>query len=51
MAKVTKPQISGKEATYVALEAQKYGPIHISASDNSAQGSDTCQVMRMFQYP
>jgi hypothetical protein len=51
MAKVTKPQISGKEATYVALEAQKYGPIQISASDNSDQGSDTGQAIAQVPVP
>jgi hypothetical protein len=51
MAKVTKPQISGKEATYVALEAQKYGPVHISALDNSAQGSDTGQAIAQVPVP
>jgi hypothetical protein len=25
-----KPRISGKEATYVALEAEKYGPVQIA---------------------
>jgi hypothetical protein len=31
MAKVTKPQISGKGATYVPLEAEKYGPIPLAS--------------------
>jgi len=33
-----KSRISGKEATYLAMEAAKYPPVRISAADNSAQG-------------
>jgi hypothetical protein len=32
-----KSRISGKEATYLAMEAAKYPPVRISAADNSAQ--------------
>jgi hypothetical protein len=35
-----KPRILGKEATYVALEAEKYGPVRIRAADDSAPGSN-----------
>jgi hypothetical protein len=35
-----KPRISGKDATNVAMEAEKYGPVHIGASDSSASSSD-----------
>ena len=43
--KVNKSQISGKDATEVALEAQKYGPLHIDASDNSVPNSETSPTM------
>jgi hypothetical protein len=51
MAKVTKSLISGKEATHVALEAQKYGPLHIGASDNSVPSSETTQTMAKLPVP
>jgi hypothetical protein len=37
-------RISGKEATHIAMEAMKYPPVHISESDNSADGSDEAEV-------
>ena len=39
-----KPRISGKDATNVAMEAEKYGPIQIGPSDSSAP-CDTDQVV------
>src|SRR5262245_55532980 len=33
--KTEKPRISGKEATHVAMEAEKYGPVRICATDDS----------------
>jgi hypothetical protein len=33
--KVKKPRISGKEATHVAIEAQKFGPIQIRESGDA----------------
>jgi hypothetical protein len=39
-----KSRISGKEATYVAMDAAKYPPVNISESDNSADGSDEAEV-------
>jgi hypothetical protein len=44
MTKAKKSRISGKEATDVALEAAKYGPVHIGASDNSTPGPATAQT-------
>src|SRR6476660_9858143 len=38
--KPEKPRISGKEATHVAMEAQKYGPVRIGATDDSTPNSD-----------
>src|SRR6478672_5656893 len=38
--KTEKPRISGKEATHVAMEAQKYGPVRIGATDDSTPNSD-----------
>jgi hypothetical protein len=35
-----KPRISGKDATNVAMEAEKYGPVRITASDSSALSSN-----------
>ena len=40
-----KPRISGKDATNVAMEAEKYGPVQIGPSDSSAPSSDTDQVV------
>jgi hypothetical protein len=40
-----KPRISGKDATSVAMEAEKYGPVQIGPSDGSAPSSDTDQVV------
>ena len=40
-----KPRISGKDATNVAMEAEKYGPVQIGPSDGSAPSSDTDQVV------
>jgi hypothetical protein len=51
MAKETKSRISGKEATHVALEAQKYGPLHIGASDNLVPSSETTQTMAKLPIP
>jgi hypothetical protein len=45
--KAKKPRISGKDATYVAIEAQKYAPVQIRESDNSTptnEGKDGPQV-------
>jgi hypothetical protein len=44
MAKNEKSSISGKEAAYIAMEAMKYPPVHISEADNSAQGSNEVEV-------
>ena len=51
MGKEPKSRISGKEATNVAVEAQKYGPIRIDASDNSAQSSDAGQAIVQVPIP
>jgi len=40
----TKSRISGKEATYVALAANKYPPVKIGALDNSEQSSEATQT-------
>jgi hypothetical protein len=45
MAKDKKPRISGKDGAYVALDAAKYPPVHIGASDKSAEGSDEGEVL------
>ena len=46
--KTEKPRISGKEATHVAMEAEKYGPVQIGAADdsmpNSNEPADKAQV-------
>jgi hypothetical protein len=47
VAKDEKSRISGKEATYVALHAAKYPPVHISEADNSADGSDGAAVEKL----
>jgi hypothetical protein len=43
-----KPRISGKDATYAAMEAEKYGPIRIRAADdtksNPNEPADMAQV-------
>jgi len=36
MDKVTKPRISGKQATYVALAAVKYPPVRVGAAEDSS---------------
>ena len=41
----------GKEATYVALDAGKYPPVHISEVDSSADGSDGAAVMEKLPAP
>jgi hypothetical protein len=51
MTKETKTRISGKDATQVALEAQKYGPLHIDGSDNSVPNSETTQTMAKLPVP
>jgi hypothetical protein len=51
MVKDEKSRISAKEATYVALDATKYPPVHISESDNSADGSDEAEVTRGLPTP
>jgi hypothetical protein len=38
--KTEKPRISGKEATHVAMEAEKYGPVLIGAADDSTPNPD-----------
>ncbi len=35
MAKMTKPRISGKDASYIALAAEKYPPVEIEPADTS----------------
>jgi hypothetical protein len=40
----TKSRISGKEATYVAMAANKYPPVKIGAPDNSEQSSEATQT-------
>ena len=35
-----KPRISGKEATQVAMEAEKYGPVRICATDDSTPNAN-----------
>ena len=47
--KAEKPRISGKEATYVAMEAEKYGPVQILAPDDSPPNSH--QLADMAQVP
>jgi hypothetical protein len=37
MAKTTKPRISGKDASYIALAAEKYPPVQIMDSENSSE--------------
>jgi hypothetical protein len=39
-----KPRISGKEATYVAMEAQKYPPVHIDQSDSADPSTETAEA-------
>jgi hypothetical protein len=46
-----KSRISGKEATYLAMEAAKYPPVRISAADNSAQGSNVAEVTENLPAP
>jgi hypothetical protein len=46
-----KPRISGKDATDVAIEAEKYGPVQIGPSDSSAPSPDTEQVVRQVPAP
>lgn len=45
MAKDKKPRISGKDGADVALDAAKYPPVHIGASEKSAEGSDEGEVL------
>jgi hypothetical protein len=42
MSTETKSQISGTEATHVAIEAQKYGPVQIRESDEPIPTSPRC---------
>jgi hypothetical protein len=53
--KTEKPRISGKEATHVAMEAEKYGPVRISAADdsmpNSKEPADMAQVPAQMNTP
>ena len=51
MAKDEKSRISGKEATYLAMEAAKYPPVHISELDNSADGLDGAKVTENLPVP
>src|SRR5690349_21402372 len=44
MAKITKPRISGKDASYIALAAGKYPPVQIGPSDNSSQSQEAAQT-------
>lgn len=46
-----KPRISGKEATNVAIEAEKYGPVQIGPSDSSEPNSDTDRVVAQVPAP
>jgi hypothetical protein len=46
-----KSRISGKEAAYLAMEAAKYPPVHISESDNSAHGLDEAEVTENLPVP
>jgi hypothetical protein len=51
VAKTEKSRISGKDAVYVALDAAKYPPLHISEVDSSANGSDGAAVMEKLPAP
>ena len=51
MVKDEKSRISGKDAAYVALDAAKYPPVHISEVDSSANGSDGTAVMEKLPSP
>jgi hypothetical protein len=51
MVKDEKSRISGKDAAYVALDAAKYPPLHISEVDSSANGSDGAAVMEKLPAP
>jgi hypothetical protein len=44
-------RISGKEATYVAMDAAKYPPVQINETDNSAQGLDEAEVTENLPAP
>jgi hypothetical protein len=46
-----KSRISGKDAAYVALDAAKYPPVHISEVDSSANGSDGAAAMEKLPAP
>jgi hypothetical protein len=51
MSNTTKSRISGKEATYVALEAAKYPPVHIVESDKLAQSSGEAEMTEKLPAP
>ena len=51
MANEEKSRISGKDAAYVALDAAKYPPVHISEVDSSANGSDGAAAMEKLPAP
>jgi hypothetical protein len=44
-----KARISGKDATNVALEAKKYGPIAIGAAEQTAPTEGAIRTRRKFQ--
>jgi hypothetical protein len=44
-------RIAGEEATYVAMDAAKYPPVHINETDNSVQGSDEVEVTENLPSP
>ena len=47
--KTEKPRISGKEATQVAMEAEKYGPVRICATDDSTPNTNEPPEKRKFR--
>jgi hypothetical protein len=53
--KTEKPRISGKEATHVAMEAEKYSPVRICEADdstpNSKEPADLAQVPAQMNTP
>jgi hypothetical protein len=51
MTRDKEPRIPGKEATYVAMDAANYPPMHINETDNSAQGSDEAEVTENLPAP
>jgi hypothetical protein len=51
MTKAKEARISGKEATYLAMEAAKYPPVHISEGGNSADCSNEAKVTENLPAP